>query len=79
MKEFIENYLNSIKTIIEEIDIDNIHKIIDIFIKTYKEKKKIFVFGNGGSAATANHFTCDLGKNAIKDSMSRFKIISLSN
>ena len=35
-----------------------------VFIVTKKNKKKILIFGNGGSAAIASHFSIDLTKNA---------------
>lgn len=77
MKDFIYSYLNSLSEIMGLLEIENISKVIEALRETYINKRKIFVFGNGGSAATANHFVCDLGKNAIKDEKNRFKIISL--
>jgi D-sedoheptulose 7-phosphate isomerase len=35
--------------------------------------------GNGGSAATASHFACDLSKGTIVEGKSRFKVISLND
>ena len=39
-------------------------KSIDLLKKIKKNKKKVIVFGNGGSAATSSHFAVDLTKNA---------------
>ena len=36
------------------------------------------MFGNGGSAATANHFACDIVKGASYGRERRFRILSLS-
>jgi len=79
MKEFIHAYLNSINKIMADLDIENVSKVIETIKEAHINKKRIFVIGNGGSAATANHFVCDLGKNAIKDDENRFQIISLSS
>lgn len=79
MEKFIAQYLESIGDIIKNLDLKNIGEVIKEIKKAYKEDKRIFVFGNGGSAATANHFACDFGKNAIKDENKRIKIISLSS
>ncbi len=79
MKEFISAYLNNISEIIEGLEINNISEVIEHIKDAHKKNKRIFVLGNGGSAATANHFACDFGKNAIKDDNNRFRIISLSN
>ena len=42
-----------------------------------QENRAIFVAGNGGSAATAAHFVCDMVKGASVGQSSRFRIISL--
>ena len=39
-------------------------KLKKIFITTKKNRKKVLIFGNGGSAAIASHFSIDLTKNA---------------
>ncbi len=79
MEKFILEYLESVGDIINKLDIKNISKMIEAIKLAYKDDKRIFVFGNGGSAATANHFACDFGKNAIEDDNNRIKVISLSN
>jgi D-sedoheptulose 7-phosphate isomerase len=51
-------------------------KIIDLknkIINTKRKKRKVYIFGNGGSASTANHIAVDLTKNA------KIKSISVSN
>jgi D-sedoheptulose 7-phosphate isomerase len=77
MNKIIDNYKSSICELINTIDACKIVDIIDILGDSRKNNKKIFIFGNGGSATTANHFVCDFGKNAIKGDIGRFKIISL--
>jgi D-sedoheptulose 7-phosphate isomerase len=79
MTDHITKYLDDLKGIINSIDHRSLEKTIEIIKKARQEDKRIFVFGNGGSAATANHFAADFGKNAVKGDANRFKIISLSN
>ena len=38
---------------------------------------KFFVIGNGGSASTASHVACDIGKNTALPDVPRFRIMSL--
>jgi len=79
--EFIKKYLPKIKEGLDEIDLDELQKIIDVLFEAYTKERKIFVCGNGGSASSANHFVCDLGKGTIKNYFNldekRFKVISL--
>jgi len=39
-----------------------IKKVIDILQRAKENKSKVFLIGNGGSAATASHLICDLSK-----------------
>ncbi|MDR2144494.1 MAG: SIS domain-containing protein [Treponema sp.] len=49
--------------------------------EAYKKDRQVFIAGNGGSAASANHFVCDFGKNAVPfaPGKRRFRIISVSD
>ena len=65
--KFLDDYFNDFKKIISFNSDEIIKKLINlkkIFITTKKNKKKILIFGNGGSAAIASHFSVDLTKNA---------------
>ena len=63
---------------LETIDLDQVQKAIDVLSKAREEGRQIFVCGNGGSAATANHFACDMVKGASYGHPKRFRIMALS-
>ncbi len=52
---------------------------IAILEKAYVEDRQIIVFGNGGSASTASHFVCDLGKGTVQPGLRRFRILSVND
>ena len=79
MKKTIIDYACDISDICKNIPHDKIEEVCNALLDAYKSQKRIFVAGNGGSAGTANHFTCDFGKNAVKSECDRPKIISLSS
>ena len=65
--KFLDEYFNDFKKIINFNSSEIKKKLINlkkIFITTKKNRKKILIFGNGGSAAIASHFSVDLTKNA---------------
>jgi len=65
-KNFVNNYLEDFSSLLKPND-EIVKKIIDvknILIESKKNNKKVFIFGNGGSAAIANHVSVDLTKNA---------------
>ena len=62
MKFTSANYLKKHVDIINNLDINNIDRILSIIAYTFKSNKKIFTCGNGGSATTASHFITDWNK-----------------
>jgi len=66
-KKFLDEYFDDFKKTINFNSDEIKKKLINlkkIFITTKKNKKKILIFENGGSAAIASHFSVDLTKNA---------------
>ena len=65
-KNFFLNYNNELQYLLK-LDSETILKLerVKNYLKNLKKsKKKVLIFGNGGSAAIASHFTIDLLKNA---------------
>jgi len=65
-KNFFLNYNNELQNLLK-LDSETILKLerVKNYLKNLKKsKKKVLIFGNGGSAAIASHFTIDLLKNA---------------
>lgn len=81
--EFIKDYLDKLKAELDSLDIKGIKKAADILFDAWKNNRQVFIFGNGGSAATASHFACDLGKGTLAGSYDkterRFRVISLTD
>ncbi|MBI4524196.1 MAG: SIS domain-containing protein [Deltaproteobacteria bacterium] len=73
----IESYLSSLRQAILAVPTTKIREIIDLILSARKADKQMFLFGNGGSAATASHFACDLAKGTIVPGKRRFRVISL--
>jgi D-sedoheptulose 7-phosphate isomerase len=50
-------------------------------LRAYENQKSVFIFGNGGSAASASHFACDLGKGAVTgdNGRQRFRAMALTD
>lgn len=78
-------YLAGLKTVLENLPLENARQAADILFKAYQNDRTVFLFGNGGSAALASHLATDLGKGthfpgppALKN-VRRFKAISLTD
>jgi D-sedoheptulose 7-phosphate isomerase len=73
----IADYLISVRQTLGDLSQPAIQRLIDRILTARAADKQIFVFGNGGSAATASHFACDLGKGTIQPNKRRLRVISL--
>ncbi len=73
----IENYLSLVKDTIDKLDRTQIEKTVDAFMRVYDAGKTIYIFGNGGSAASATHACGDLVKGASYGLEKRFRVMSL--
>src|SRR5437879_4288444 len=61
------------------ISMTHLEKVLLLLEEAYRNGRRIFLMGNGGSAATASHFALDLAKNTIKLGAPRLKTISLTD
>ncbi len=81
--DFIKNYLDELKKAIDKIPVTSVKKVVNVLYDAYYNNKQIFIIGNGGSAALASHFACDLGKGTLQraydENEKRFKVISLTD
>jgi len=64
-KKIINDYLETLclKITPDTLTLDKIINIKNILIKAKKKNSRVFIFGNGGSAAIASHVSVDLTKN----------------
>ena len=65
IKNFFENYLNNILRTSQKINFQNLQRASELITKTIKKKKFIYVCGNGGSAAIADHYVCDFSNSYL--------------
>ena len=79
--EMIQAYIDWTRTSCDSIDPGQVSRLIDLLMEARKDGRRIFILGNGGSAATASHFCEDLGKCTLRslDDNLRFKVISLTD
>ena len=77
--ERIQKYISHLQDVLERLKLDDVRQSIDVIMEAYYANKQIFVVGNGGSASTASHLACDLGKGTSVTGKPRFRVISLTD
>ena len=75
----INEYKNKLSLAIDNMDVEVINSAVDMLWNAYENDKQIFVIGNGGSASTASHIACDIGKGVVQPDKKRFRIQSLTD
>ncbi len=72
-------YIAGLTLALKSIPLDTIARIVAILEAARAEGRMVFLFGNGGSAATASHMVCDLNKTAIHPELPRFRAMALTD
>lgn len=75
---FYKKYLQTLVDVASNVDIKNLDRAVKLIFATIKKKNFIYVCGNGGSAAIANHYICDFFKQLSKHTNLKAKIRSLN-
>jgi D-sedoheptulose 7-phosphate isomerase len=75
----ITGYLDEVGSLLSSLPPQPIDDIIDALLTAHRYGRTVYVIGNGGSAATASHFACDLQKWTITPGQRRFRALALTD
>ena len=78
-KEYLEEYASIKNILLKKVDNKELQKIINEILITTKNKKNFFSCGNGGSASTAEHLSCDFSKGSCTNTNLNIKVHSLNS
>ena len=74
-----EDYLTRLKAVYDGLDRQQINAVMNALMDAYESNKTIFIFGNGGSSATASHYVCDFNKGVSICLDKKFRFICLND
>lgn len=76
----VEEYFDTLSELIPRLPYAAMEGIARTLLQAFEEERTVFVFGNGGSAASASHMMCDMNKGAATASQSRqLKVMALTD
>lgn len=75
IREYIKCEIETLK----KLDVDAINDALNLLLEVQRSHKRIYVFGNGGSAATASHFQNDFGKGVSEYVEDKFRFQCLND
>lgn len=73
------NYITQLTSALYGLDKITIEAVAREIHKTRGLRRRVFIFGNGGSMAVASHLACDLSKNTRKPKTAPVTAVSFDN
>jgi D-sedoheptulose 7-phosphate isomerase len=75
----VNSYFQRVVDVLPRIPAEPVERIIGILKDAQAHGRRIFMFGNGGSSATASHIVTDLVKSVLVPGRPRFRVLCLSD
>jgi D-sedoheptulose 7-phosphate isomerase len=74
-----KEYFASLQEVLARLDFSVLDRMTDAIWENYEKGRSLYVFGNGGSAALASHFACDIGKGTVAPQRKRLRTVALTD
>lgn len=75
----IEEYIELEKEVLSCLDVNSINEAMNLLKATMEQEKNIYIFGNGGSSATASHYQNDFNKGISEYTDKKFRFQCLND
>ncbi len=75
----IKDYIELEKDTLSKLDVSAINDAMNLIIEAYEGKHTIYIFGNGGSSATASHYQNDFNKGISEYVENKFRFQCLND
>jgi D-sedoheptulose 7-phosphate isomerase len=79
VRESLIAYLERLGHVLRALPVEPIARIAHLLLEAGRAGRSVWVLGNGGSAATASHFACDLAKTATVVGAPRLRALALTD
>ncbi len=77
--DMVDTYLTELEAVVHELSRDEIAAVAKALMAAWRERRRVFIVGNGGSAATAAHMMNDLNKFVSVPGQPRFRALALAD
>ena len=82
MKDYtndIKDYLSKETSVIMTLDVNSINAALNLLEEAFERGSTIYIFGNGGSSATASHYQNDFNKGISEHTEKKFNFVCLND
>jgi D-sedoheptulose 7-phosphate isomerase len=79
--EGMRDHVRRTTELLGQVDYSAVARLVEKLVEAHAAGRRVFIFGNGGSAASSSHFAEDLAKSTIKDQSvrERLRVMSLTD
>ena len=78
-KKEIDTYLEHEIETLRALDIEAINAALNLLLEAFENGNTVYIFGNGGSSATASHFQNDFNKGVSEHTEKKFNFLCLND
>lgn len=78
-KQKLQDYLEKEAKAVQSLNLDDINTVMNVLEDARLTGKRIFICGNGGSAATASHYCCDFNKGVSEHQEQKYNLECLKD
>ena len=75
----LESYIREEINVLEHLDLNEVERLMEAMEMCRENRSRIYICGNGGSAATASHFVCDFNKGVSERKAIKYRMVSLND
>lgn len=78
-RQAIQTYLSHEVATIQALDVGEINRALNLLEEAFERESTIYIFGNGGSSATASHYQNDFNKGVSEYTQKKFNFLCLND
>ena len=75
----ISAYLEHEIATIQKLDVEQINRALNLLLTAFENGNTVYIFGNGGSSATASHYQNDFNKGVSEHTEKKFNFLCLND
>jgi D-sedoheptulose 7-phosphate isomerase len=76
---FAREYIDTLAAVMRDLPLEALGQALSVLEQAYRARRRVFLVGNGGSAATASHMASDLMWGPVQVGRPGFRAIALSD
>jgi D-sedoheptulose 7-phosphate isomerase len=77
--ELTRRFLAELARLLDGVPLEAVQRAVELLLETQAAGRRVYVIGNGGSAATASHLACDLSKSTLIPGLLPLRVQALAD